>query len=426
MTEIQTVASLIFTLTFLLIVTEMIHRTVAALVGAGLMVLYGVIPYDEVLGFIDFETIGIIIGMMLVVEVVSTTGLFQLIAIKAAKRAKGDPAKLFIFFMGLTTAFSAFLTDAATMLIMASITIMIARVTKMNPVPFLIYEVIFTNVGGLTTLISSVPCIMVGAEANLSFVDFLVNLGPLVLMLFGATICMVKVILKGGFQRISNVEKLIEMDEWGAVTNRRLFWRSLLVLAATIAAFVAGSPLGWPPVIVALGAGIAMLLLSGVSPEKTLREIDWSTVFFFAGIFVVLGGVERVGIFEGVASLVRLVGINPVIAGVSILWFSSLASVGVHNIVITATLIPIIRDLVTVLGAGAEPLWWMLVVGATLGGSIIPIGSVAGVIALGVAEREGHAISMGEFTRVGALTALIQMGLATVYFVVRYLRPIAI
>lgn len=419
-------AGLIFILIFLLIVTEMTHRTVAALIGAGLMVFYGIIPYSEIFSFIDFETIGIIIGMMLIVEVVSTTGLFQLIVIKVAKTAKGDPTKLFIFFMALTTVFSAFLTDAATMLIMASITITIARVTKMNPVPFLVYEVIFTNVGGLTTLISSVPCIMVGTEANLSFVDFLVNLGPLVLILFGATICMVKVISKGGFQRISKAGELLEMDEWSAVTDRRLFWRSLFVLAATIPAFVASSPLGLPPVIVALGGGTAMLLLSGVSPEKTLREIDWSTVFFFAGIFVVLGGVERVGIFEEIASLVRLVGVNPVMASVSVLWFSSFASVAVHNIVITATLIPILRDLVTMLGTEAGPLWWTLVVGATLGGNIIPIGSVAGVIALGVSEREGHTISMGEFMKVGASTALIQIGLATVYFYIRYLGPITI
>lgn len=422
MTEIQMVAGLIFTLTFLLIVTEMIHRTLSAIVGAGLMVFYGIIPYDKMFGFIDFETIGIILGMMLIVEVVSTTGLFQLIAIKAAKRAKGDPTKLFVFFMALTTVFSAFLTDAATMLIMASITIMIARITKMNPAPFLIYEVIFTNVGGLTTLISSVPCILVGTEANLSFVDFLVNLGPLVLILFGATIFMV--ISKGGFQRISNAEELFEMDEWSAVTDRRLFWRSLFVLAATITAFAFGSSLGLPPVIVALGGGTAMLLLSGVSPEKTLREIDWSTIFFFAGIFVVLGGVERIGIFLEIASLVRLVGVNPVVAGVSVLWFSSFASVAVHNIVITATLIPILRDLVTTLGRGAEVLWWTLVAGATLGGNIIPIGSVAGVIALGVSEREGYAISMGEFIKLGALMALIQIGLATAYFYVRYLGPL--
>jgi Na+/H+ antiporter NhaD/arsenite permease-like protein len=410
----------------LLIVTEIIHRTLAALLGAALMVVYGIIPSSEVFALVDFETIGVLVGMMIVVEVVSTTGLFQLIAIKTAKVAKGNSANFFIFFMGLTTFFSAFLTDAATMLIMASITIMIARITKMNPVPFLVWEVVFTNIGGLTTLISSVPSIMVGAEANLSFIDFLVNLGPLVLIFFAGTICLVRIVTKGGFPKLPNADKILEIDEWDAVENRKFFWRALLVLAATVIAFIVGGPFGLSPSLVALGGGIAMLLLSGVSPEKTLREIDWSTIFFFVGIFVALGGLERVGIFGEVVSLIRLVGSNPAVAGISILYFSSFASVAVHNIVITAVLIPIVRDLITMLGTMATPLWWTLVVGATLGGSMIPIGSVAGVIALGVAEREGHTISMKEFMKIGASATFTQMGLATAYFVLRYFMPTAI
>jgi len=175
-----------------------------------------------------------------------------------------------------------------------------------------------------------------------------------------------------------------------------------------------------------LGSGIVMLLLSGVSPEKTLREIDWSTIFFFVGIFIALGGLERVGIFGEVTSLIRLAGSNPAVAGISVLYFSSFASVAVHNIVITATLIPIVRDLITMLGTVATPLWWTLVVGATLGGSMIPIGSVAGVIALGVAEREGYTISMKEFMKIGASATFTLMGLATVYFVLRYFMPITI
>ena len=426
MNAIQTIAVLIFAMVLLLIVTEIIHRTLAALLGAALMVVYGIIPSNEVFALVDFETIGVLIGMMIVVEVVSTTGLFQLIAIKTVKVAKGNSTKLFIFFMGLTTFFSAFLTDAATMLIMASITIMIARITKMNPVPFLVWEVVFTNIGGLTTLISSVPSIMVGAEANLSFIDFLVNLGPLVLILFAGTICLVRIVTKGGFPKLPNADKILEIDEWDAVENRKFFWRALLVLAATVIAFIVGGPFGLSPSLVALGGGIAMLLLSGVSPEKTLREIDWSTIFFFVGIFVALGGLERVGIFEEVVSLIRLVGSNPAVAGISILYFSSFASVAVHNIVITAVLIPIVRDLIIMLGTMATPLWWTLVVGATLGGSMIPIGSVAGVIALGVAEREGHTISMKEFMKIGASATFTQMGLATAYFVLRYFMPTAI
>lgn len=426
MDAIQTIAVLIFAMVLLLIVTEIIHRTLAALLGAALMVVYGIIPSNEVFALVDFETIGVLIGMMIIVEVVSTTGLFQLIAIKTVKVAKGNSAKFFIFFMGLTTFFSAFLTDAATMLIMASITIMIARITKMNPVPFLVWEVVFTNIGGLTTLISSVPSIMVGAEANLSFIDFLVNLGPLVLILFAGTICLVRIVTKGGFPKLPNTDKILEIDEWGAVENRKLFWRALLVLAATVIAFIVGGPFGLSPSLVALGGGIAMLLLSGVSPEKTLREIDWSTIFFLVGIFVALGGLERVGIFGEVVSLLRLVGSSPAVAGISILYFSSFASVAVHNIVITAVLIPIVRDLIIMLGTMATPLWWTLVVGATLGGSMIPIGSVAGVIALGVAEREGHTISMKEFMKIGASATFTQMGLATAYFVLRYFMPTAI
>lgn len=426
MNAIQTIAVLIFAMVLLLIVTEIIHRTLAALLGAALMVVYGIIPSNEVFALADFETIGVLIGMMIVVEVVSTTGLFQLIAIKTAKVAKGNSAKLFIFFMGLTTFFSAFLTDAATMLIMASITIMIARITKMNPVPFLVWEVVFTNIGGLTTLISSVPSIMVGAEANLSFIDFLVNLGPLVLILFAGTICLVRIVTKGGFPKLPNADKILEIDEWGAVENRKLFWSALLVLAATVIAFIVGGSFGLSPSLVALGGGIAMLLLSGVSPEKTLREIDWSTIFFLVGIFVALGGLERVGIFGEVVSLISLVGSNPAVAGISILYFSSFASVAVHNIVITAVLIPIVRDLIIILGTTATPLWWTLVVGATLGGSMIPIGSVAGVIALGVAEREGHTISMKEFMKIGASATFTQMGLATAYFILRYFMPTAI
>lgn len=426
MDALQTIALLIFALVLLLIITEMIHRTLAALLGAALMVVYGIVPSTEVFALVDFETIGVLVGMMIVVEVVSTTGLFQLVAIKAAKMAKGNTTMLFIFFMGLTTFFSAFLTDAATMLIMASITMMIARIIKMNPVPFLVWEVVFTNIGGLTTLISSVPSIMVGAEANLSFVDFLVNLGPLVLIFFGGTLCVVWLVSKGEFHGIPNADKLLDIDEWSAVENRRLFWASLLVLTTAIIAFVVSGPLGVSPALVALGSGIAMLLVSGVSPEKTLREIDWSTIFFFIGIFVALGGLENTGIFNEAASLISRLGNSPAVASISILYFSSFASVAVHNIVITATLIPIVRDLVAMLGTVATPLWWTLVVGATLGGSMIPIGSVAGVIALGVAEREGYTVSMKEFMKIGVSATFTLMGLATAYFILRYFLPIAI
>ncbi len=416
--EPVTIALLIFTLTFLLIITELVHKTLAALLGAFLMIMYEFISYSEIGSFIDFQALGVIFGMMIVVEVVKDSGIFQFFGIKAIKLAKGNPKYLFIILIFLTYLLSAFLSNITAILIMAALTFTLCRSLELNPTPFIISETIVTNIGGIMMLTSSTPNMLVAGAADLTFMDFIFFTFPLSIILLIVTIFVFLFLYRNEFKN-HKLKNLGEFDEWSAVPDKKFFWKSLIILAFTILFFMISDRIGMTIDFVAISSAIIILLLSGADPDETLKDIHWGTIFFFIGLFIVVGGLEKSGALELIANnLVSYIGDNKIISIPIVTWFSGLSSGIVDNIPITVTLIPIGRHMVQSLNMNI--LWWCIALGAGLGGNLTPMGSPSNVIALGISKKEGNPIPFNEFMKVGVVVTIIHLTLTTGYLLLRF------
>ena len=338
--EPTTIALLIFLLTFLLIITELVHKTLATLLGAFLMIIYGFVSYSEILSLIDFHALLVIIGMMIVVEVVKDSGIFQFFGIKTIKLTKGDGKKLFVALLILSTFLSAFLSNIASILIIAGLTFTLCRSLEINPIPFIMCESIMTNIGGLMFLISAVPNILIAGAANLTFTDFLIHTFPLALVLMFLTIGFFMFYYRKCLSNIKRID-ISTLDEWSVVPNKPFFWKSLIILVGTIFFFVASDKVGVSLDFVAISSAIIILLLSGADPDETLKNISWGTVFFFIGLFIVVGGLENSGLLKIIAHrMIAIIGDRKIIAIPLMVWIPGLASGIVDNIPITVTLIP--------------------------------------------------------------------------------------
>jgi len=416
--EPTTVALLIFLLTFLLIITELVHKTLAALLGAFLMIFYGIVNYAEIGNFIETRVLGVIFGMMIVVEVVKDSGLFQFFGIKAIKLARGNSKALFIILTFLTCILSALLSNQISILIMVALTFTLCRSLRINPMPFIISETIIVNIGGIMFLISSTPNILVGTAAGFTFSNFMGTTFPFGILLLFITVFMLLFIYRKEFKNSKKFD-FDKLDEWSVVHDKKFFWNSLILLCTTIIFFMIHDKIGVSVDFVAISSAIIILLLSGADPDETLRNIQWGTIFFFVGLFTVVGGLEKTGFLESVAqSLIRIAGNNKIIAISLILWISGLASGIVDNIPITMTLIPIAKTMVQTFNMNI--LWWCIAIGAGLGGNLTPIGSPSTVIAMGIAKKEGNPISFDEFFKIGFIVTITQLLLSTLYLLLRY------
>jgi Na+/H+ antiporter NhaD/arsenite permease-like protein len=418
----------IFVLAYVLIATEWVHRVIVALAGAGLMLLFRFVSandafHSERFG-IDWNVIFLLFGMMVIVGVLRHTGVFEYMAIRSAKRAKGRPFRILVMLVLITAVASALLDNVTTVLLVAPVTLLIAERLGVSPIPMLIAEVMASNIGGTATLIGDPPNILIGSQADLSYLDFLVNLAPLVGILMGVYILVIKVLFRRSFvYQPERVAELMALDERESLREGPLLARALTVLVVVTVAFALHGVLHYEPSVVALlGAG-ALLLVAGREPWPFLREVEWHTLVFFAGLFVMVGALVKAGVVSSLArAAIRATDGDVFIAMILLLWVSAILSALVDNIPYVATMAPLVNELIRALprGASTTVLWWALALGADLGGNATPIGASANVVVLGIAERSGHPIRFVEFVKYGAVVTLLTVGLSTIYLWVRY------
>ncbi|MDH5419776.1 MAG: SLC13 family permease [Candidatus Bathyarchaeota archaeon] len=423
MSPIQIIFILIYVLTVLLSATGIVAMSVAALIGALLTAWFGlqynVFTYDEASGFINIRLIGLLIGVMIVVEVARRSGLFRFGALYAVKISKGNPRMLFVSICVVSAAVSMFLSDPTAMLLIAAATVTITRLLGYDPVPYFISATIMINLGGTSTLIGSVSNMIIGLEAGMRFTDFISYLAICEVALWGLTILALYMLFK---PRLGDKKVLPKYDPWETVEDKKIFYRSILILALLILLFLTLENLGVGPEAVALGCAILALVLSGLDPTEIFKGLDWETVFFIAGFMFVVGGLESTGILNDISTqLFQMVGGRPLETTMVTLWFSGLASTVVSNIAIALTFAPIIAPIISgVSGLNSAAVWSALVLGTNLGGATTPLSGAVCMMAIGALKREGISLSFSEFTKVGLITSTLQLGFASLYLILRF------
>ena len=412
-------AIIIFLVAYGIIISEKLNRTVVALLGAIAMVVFHILSQEEAFHVIDFNTIGLLVGMMTIVNILKRTGIFQYIAIKTAKLSKGSPWKIMLYFSVVTAVASALLDNVTTILLIAPVTFVITETLGLNPVPFLITEVLTANIGGTATLIGDPPNIMIGGATNLSFMDFLINLGPVVVVIFIVVLLLLKFIY-GSQLKISeeNKAKIAEFDETKTITDPVLLKKSGIVLLGTIIGFAIHQSFGLESATIALlGAGI-LLLISKVDVEEILTEVEWPTIFFFMGLFIMVGALEEIGVIEVVANqLISLTHGNVFVTTMLILWVAAIASAFLDNIPFVATMIPLIHS-IGATGMDTTSLWWALALGACLGGNGSVVGATANVIVSGMLHKKGYKLTFGDFLKIGFPLMLISVFISMIYLII--------
>ncbi len=421
MIEGQFIAVGIFILVMIAIISEKVHRTVAAMAGAVALVLIGILTIDDCIECIDFNTIGVLAGMMLFVGVVKESGLFEFLAIKSAKLSKGNPWRIMVAFVVITASLSAFLDNVTTVLLIGPMTITICNILKVNPVPYLITEIMASNIGGTSTLIGDPPNIMIGSAAGLSFGDFISNLSlPIILILIASIICFRFLYGRKLSVDAQSVAEVMELDERKAIKDIKLFRKSIVMIVLVVFGFVFHGSLGVESSVVALTAAAIMLLIGKQNVEDVVSGIEWTTILFFVGLFVVVGGMEKVGIITALANfLMDATAGEMVLTMLILLWVSAIVSSILDNIPFVATLIPIILTMETG-GVDVTPLWWAVSLGACLGGNGTLIGASANVVLSGISNKQGYPITFMNYLKVGYPMMLLSIVISTIYLLIRF------
>lgn len=423
----EVLAGIIFILMYVVIVSEKIHRTVAAMLGAVLMMLVGIMDQDTALHHVDFNTLGLLVGMMVLVGVTSHTGLFDYVAIKAAKVAKAEPRRIMVYLGIITAVFSGFLDNVTTVLLMVPVTFSITRKLHLNPMPFLLTQIIASNVGGTATLIGDPPNIMIGsAVKELTFMMFIENLAPIAIIDLIVVIILMEFIYKKGLHTTPELKaELMKMDEKKALKDSKLLSRSLFVLALVILGFFTHSLIHIESSLIALSGGFLLLLLAGGSHhlvETTMKSVEWATIFFFIGLFIAVGGLIETGIISDLAKeAVALTGGDVTATSLLVLWLSAIVSSVLDNIPFVATMIPLIQNMGAMGVSNLEPVWWSLALGACLGGNGTLVGASANLIVAGLAAERGVNITFINYFKIGFPIMLLTIALSTVYVYIRYL-----
>ncbi len=417
----QIIALLIFSLVMIAIITEKINRCVAALSGALLMILFNILPMEVGLSHVDFNTIGVLIGMMIFVAVVKNSGLFEYIAILTAKKAKGDPWKIMVSFIFITAILSAVLDNVTTVLLIGPMTIVITHILNLNPVPFLITQIIASNIGGTSTLIGDPPNIMIGSAANLSFTDFVINLGPVVVvLLFVVTICFKFIFGKKLIVEESHKQDILNLDENKAIKDKTLLIKSVVVMIFILLGFTLHSIIHIESSIVALTGATIMLMIGNQDIDEILASIEWSTIVFFISLFIIVGGLQEVGIINDLATaLINATKGNPMLTMLIILWISAIVSSFLDNIPFVATLIPLILTM-EAQGIDVMPLWWATSLGACLGGNGTLIGASANIVLANVGQKHGHPITFKNYFKIGFPIMILTIIISTAYLILKF------
>jgi Na+/H+ antiporter NhaD/arsenite permease-like protein len=415
------IAGGIFLFTYALIVSERVHRTISALLGGVAMILLGILPQEQAFHSIDWNVIFLLAAMMIIANVLKETGLFQWIALQAVRLGKGDPFRVLVILSMVTAFTSAFLDNVTIVVLVAPVTLFVASNLRVNPVPFLIAEILASNIGGMATLVGDPPNILIGSAAGIDFLTFITNLGPISLIILLAFIGISRMLFKRSLEVGSGTSIELEaLDTSTIITDPALLRKSVIIMVGVIAGFLAHGALHLEPATIALTGATLLMLWGRSDPHHLLRDVEWTTLFFFIGLFITVEAIVEVGIIESIAqSALRLTGGSLPLTSMLLIWFSAIASGIVDNIPYTATIIPLVQNLGQVMPA--EPLWWSLALGACLGGNFTLVGAAANVVVANLAEKSGHPISFAQFLRYGAITTVLSLLLASGYVWLRYL-----
>ena len=427
------VSLVIFVLTYAVIVTEKINRSIVALLGAGAMILSGALTQAEAFAGVDFNTIGLLTGMMVIVSITQKCGVFQFVAIWSAKKVQARPWPLLIMLCTVTAVFSALLDNVTTVLLVAPVALLITDALKLSPYPYLFSIIFSSNIGGTATLIGDPPNIMIGSAANLTFNDFVIHLTPIVVVIFLVT--MIPLYFIWGRKLHASDEdraQVLAFNEIEAITDWRLLKQALTVIALVIIGFVFAHPLKLEPASIAMFGAALLLLLRALGKDaetqshethKSFAEVEWVTIFFFVGLFIVVAGIEKAGALKWLAGeIVEVTGGNFNATAMVILWVSSVLSAVVDNIPFVATMIPVIHNMAGDFGADhLMPLWWSLALGACLGGNGTLVGASANLVVAGFAERAGQPIRFMPFLLMAFPLMLVSVAISAVYIYLRYL-----
>ena len=415
----QIIALVIFVGVMILIITEVVHRTTAALVGAVLLFLTGILSFETGIHHIDFNTLAVLTGMMLFVAVVRQSGFFEFLAYKAAKIAKGKPWLIMMYLVIITAVCSAILDNVTTVLLIAPMTLSICRVLEINPVPFFITQILASNVGGTATLIGDPPNIMIGSAAGITFFDFVLYDGPAVVICLAVVIGIFYFLYGRKMSATSeHIAAVMALDERACIKDHRLFKQSIFMIAFVALAFMLHGQLHLESGVIALLAAAIMILLGKQDIEETILGVEWTTIGFFASLFIVVGGLAETGLINMLAEwIMQATGGELILTMLVILWVSAIVSAILDNIPFTATMIPV---LLTMQASGMDvwPLWWALSLGACLGGNGTLIGASANVVLSGISNREGYPITFIDFFKVGMPITLVTVAISTVYLLV--------
>jgi Na+/H+ antiporter NhaD/arsenite permease-like protein len=414
----------LFVVIYILLSMEKINKSVLVLFGASLFVFIHVIDAVKAFEMIDWNVIFLLIGMMIIVGITKRTGLFQYVAITAAKAVKGDPIKILILLSLITAVFSALLDNVTTVLILTPVTILIAVELGLSPVPFIIAEAIASNIGGTATLIGDPPNIMIGSKANLDFMAFLTNLGPVILIIITVSSLMFILLFRKQLH-VSNERKarIMEFDTSRSIHDKPLLIKSLVILGLVVLGFLLHGLLKIEASFVALfGASVLMILTGKHEVEEFFQEIEWGTIFFFIGLFILVNGLVEQGIIDLLAKAVmNTTKGNMLMTSMLMVWVSGFLSAIIDNIPYVATMIPLIQSIGDTVGREAIlPVWWSLALGACLGGNGTLIGASANVVSAGIAGKSGYKISFLEFTKYGSIIMVVSLAISTAYIYLRY------
>ena len=424
-------SSIVMVSIYVILSFEIIHRTSIAIFGALILViaslLVGVIQPEETLDFvidvIDFNTIGLLLGMMIIVAILGETGIFNWVGIKAIRLSRGNLWKLMMILCVFTAITSMFVDNVTIILLMVPVTLSIFRSLKISPIPFILGQTLASNIGGAATLIGDPPNIIIGSAANIDFTSFFINMAPPILVTFLFGIILLKIIFRKELKTIVNLSgRFKDIDEKSLIKDKSLLKSSIIVLAGVIFFFIIQGAIGIEVSIIALGGAAILLIITRTHVEKVLQEVDWATLIFFTGLFVVVGILEEIGLISLLAKIVLgITGGEPWITFHAIIWMSAIASAFIDNIPFTATMVPIIETLnlspsinFTFDNLDINPLWWALALGADLGGNGTLIGSSAGVVAVGISLKYGHKISFIRWFKIGFPFMILTVALGSV------------